>query len=124
MDTHTKKWQAETARIILALSIRMDFSSEVLVDAFFLIFVVIQPTENLPTPHISPVPGGGIQFEWQKGYRELELEILPNRSIEFLVVTEGDMTEGHLRFVDSDEIDVTEINRLCAWVAGDEEPAQ
>ncbi len=42
--------------------------------------------EVLPDPFICPVPGGGIQFEWEVGTRELELEFMPNGSIEFLTV--------------------------------------
>ncbi len=50
-----------------------------------------------PPPHFCPVPGGGVQLEWQVSSRELELEVLPNGSMEFLVVDEeGEMLEGRL----------------------------
>lgn len=53
--------------------------------------------EDLPVPHVVPVPGGGIQFEWQVGSRELELEVLPDGSAEFLKVEDGDpIVEGPL----------------------------
>lgn len=51
--------------------------------------------ESLPTPHVGPVSGGGLQFEWQVGPRELEIEVLPDGSIEYLAVLEGtQMLEG------------------------------
>ncbi len=50
---------------------------------------------DLPDPHIVPVPGGGIQLELQQEKRELEIEILPDGSIEYLLVAErGEMKEG------------------------------
>lgn len=53
--------------------------------------------ENLPTPHVSPVAGGGLQFEWRVGPKELEIEVLPDGSIEYLAVLEGtQMVEGTL----------------------------
>lgn len=60
---------------------------------------------NLPQPQVFPVPGGGIQFEFQQDRRELELEILPDGSIEFLIVTNGDeMREGAIPSVSMAEI--------------------
>ncbi len=50
-----------------------------------------------PMPHFAPVSGGGIQLEWRKKNRELELEILPNGEIAFLKAPEpGEMEEGIL----------------------------
>ncbi len=52
---------------------------------------------GLPIPHFVPVSGGGIQMEWQKNKREMELEVLPNGEILFLVVDQtGRMQEGSL----------------------------
>lgn len=52
---------------------------------------------GVPTPHFAPVSGGGLQLEWQKQGRELELEILPHGEIAFLKVYEsGEMQEGIL----------------------------
>jgi hypothetical protein len=47
--------------------------------------------EHLPTPQIVPVSGGGLQIEWTSGNRELEIEILPDSSIEYLIA-EADQT--------------------------------
>ncbi|HLY59996.1 MAG TPA: hypothetical protein VKV95_04450 [Terriglobia bacterium] len=41
-------------------------------------------------PRIVPVAGGGLQIEWDVKSRELEIEVLPNGSIEVLMV-EGEM---------------------------------
>lgn len=50
-----------------------------------------------PLPHFAPVSGGGLQLEWQRNGRELELEILPNGDLAFLKVYEsGEMEEGLL----------------------------
>jgi hypothetical protein len=50
---------------------------------------------NLPQPLIFPVPGGGLQLEWQNEECELEVEVLPDGSVEYLMVDEnGVMTTG------------------------------
>ena len=45
--------------------------------------------DDPPKPRIVPVPGGGIQFEWEKGRRELEIEVRPDGSIEYLKIEGG-----------------------------------
>jgi hypothetical protein len=48
-----------------------------------------------PLPHVAPVPGGGVQFEWEHGNKSLEIEVQPDGSMEYLVVTEtGQAGEG------------------------------
>jgi hypothetical protein len=49
-----------------------------------------------PLPRVVPVPGGGLQLEWHEGSRELELEVLPDGSVEYLAVVSGVMREGRL----------------------------
>ena len=68
---------------------------------------------NLPRPQIFPVPGGGIQLEFQQERRELEIEILPDGSIEFLVVEGGEMREGSIPSGSSGE-----VYRLAYWLQG------
>src|SRR5262245_49070204 len=41
---------------------------------------------RLPNPEIFPVPGGGLQIEMELAGKEIEIEILPNGSIEYLLV--------------------------------------
>ncbi len=50
-----------------------------------------------PLPNVSPVPGGGVQFEWEFRGRALEIEVLPDGTIEFLAIVEnGAAVEGAL----------------------------
>lgn len=66
---------------------------------------------RLPEPQIFPVPGGGLQLEWDNAKGELELEILPDGEIGFLIVDkENEMLEGRLSPNWSDE-----IYRLAQW---------
>ena len=52
---------------------------------------------GMPVPHFAPVSGGGIQLEWHKTDRELELEILPDGDVAFLKVNGSEeMEEGVL----------------------------
>lgn len=63
---------------------------------------------GMPKPQIFPVSGGGLQLEWQRNMRELEIEVLPDGSIEYLKVYEdGEMTE--------DSIDKTNVWQLVKW---------
>lgn len=67
---------------------------------------------DLPLPQIFPVPGGGIQLEWQNAERELEIELLSDGSVEFLIVDEeGEMREGQISPYSS-----AEIYRLVHWL--------
>jgi hypothetical protein len=52
--------------------------------------------EDVPTPQVCPVPGGGVQLEWQRANRALELEALPDGSVQFLTVDGDRMEEGSL----------------------------
>ena len=50
-----------------------------------------------PLPHVAPVPGGGVQFEWEHGNRSLEIEVQPDGSMEYLVVdATGEALEGSI----------------------------
>ena len=69
---------------------------------------------NVPAPRVIPVSGGGIQLEWVKGNRELEVEIHPHGSIDYLTVHDGEPT-------DENEIEPREIppqaERLLSWLS-------
>ncbi len=67
--------------------------------------------ENSPLPFIGPVAGGGIQFEWNAGGRALEITLLPDGSIEYLAVDQGQEREAH---VDRDQ-DST-VRGLVRWL--------
>lgn len=66
-----------------------------------------------PIPRIAPVLGGGIQFEWEVAGRELEIEILPDGSVEYLTA-EGDRAqEGSLS-----DLPIDEVRTLAQWLMG------
>jgi hypothetical protein len=48
----------------------------------------------LTPPHIAPVPGGGLQLEWDRDNRSLELEVHPSGEMEFLVAEDEEMFVG------------------------------
>ncbi len=47
------------------------------------------PFDNIPAPRVVPVSGGGIQMEWSKGHRDLEIYFRPDQSIEILKIVDG-----------------------------------
>jgi hypothetical protein len=47
------------------------------------------PSVRPIAPRSVPVSGGGVQFEWSHGPKELEVEIRPNGSLELLRVEHG-----------------------------------
>ncbi len=74
---------------------------------------------DLPRPEIFPVPGGGIQIEFQQDRRELEIEILPNGSTGYLQVAEtGEMREDTIPSGSRED-----IYRLAYWLQGGEAAA-
>lgn len=68
--------------------------------------------EDLPVPHIVPVSGGGIQLEWSISSRELELEIMPDGSVEYLEVeADKPFHEGELG-----ASNINQIQSLILWL--------
>lgn len=66
-----------------------------------------------PTPFVVPIPAGGVQFEWTKQGRELELEILQPEDFRFLAVESNREREGvATRW---------EVVRLIRWLATGEQ---
>jgi hypothetical protein len=47
-------------------------------------------SDDLPSPHVCPMSGGGLGFHWQTSTKELELSVLPDGSVEYLKVLEPD----------------------------------
>jgi len=89
-------WQINAAKKILQLqSLPANWDSygshppsfNVILSAVSIILKVA--LDDPPKPRIVPVPGGGIQFEWRKGRRELEIEARPDGSIEYLKIEDG-----------------------------------
>lgn len=68
--------------------------------------------EAVPPPYIGPVTGGGIQIEWYTPGRELEVEILPDGSVEYVTVDEtGQSNDGVLPSVDDGR-----VQELVRWL--------
>lgn len=49
--------------------------------------------ENIPSPFVAPVPGGGIQLEWLNEDRELEVEFTGQSVIGYLKITKDESVE-------------------------------
>ncbi len=65
-----------------------------------------------PIPRIAPVLGGGIQFEWEYAGRELEVEILPDGTVEYLIAADdGTVEEGQLP-----DMPVRQVQILVQWL--------
>jgi len=71
------------------------------------------PFNDLPSPNVVPVSGGGIQFEWSLSDRELELEVLPNYTIEFLKTERGEpLDQGEVK-------NLQQIPALFGWLGAE-----
>ena len=51
---------------------------------------------TLPKPHVSPVAGGGVQIEWERAGKELELEFGRDGSLSYLATEPQGEEEGLL----------------------------
>ena len=76
-----------------------------------LVLLISAESENADPPHVCPVPGGGVQLEWQAGQRALELEALPDGSAQFLRVDGESMDEGSF-----DPSEPAEVRSLLRWL--------
>lgn len=52
---------------------------------------------SFPRPHVGPVPGGGLQVEWTSDGFEVEVEVLPDGALMYLVSGPGREDFGSLR---------------------------
>jgi hypothetical protein len=67
---------------------------------------------NLPSTHVIPVSGGGVQLEWNLSPRELQLEISSDGTAQYLQIEQG-------RPVKEDEIaalSTEQVKLLLAWL--------
>jgi hypothetical protein len=69
---------------------------------------------------IVPVPGGGIQFEWQVDGKELEIEIRADGEIEYLKVCTDETTE------ESQVSSITDplVKDLVGWLLSDQDTCE
>jgi hypothetical protein len=63
----------------------------------------------IPSMRIDAVPGGGLQFDWRIGRREIELEVLPDGNVEYLASEGANSHEGSV-------LDETVVQQLLQWL--------
>lgn len=72
--------------------------------------------DDLPLPFVCPIAGGGLQLEWSFGGKEVELELVDERTIGFLRAEAA--PSG--RIIESGEYPISDINKsreLLDWLA-------
>jgi hypothetical protein len=120
-------WVDDARRALAKLAILPDNwdgqeSPSIQGEVIALAFKILTEIESydLPTAHIGPVPGSGIGIEWRYGDRDLNLEILPDGSLEFLKAQKtssgfdlDQMVEGQIQ---SDRLN--EVRALIRWLMG------
>jgi len=68
--------------------------------------------EEMPKPHVAPLPDGGIGLHWRLVDRDLEIEVESNGAIHFLRTTVGqDSMPGDAR-------SLKDVQDLLDWVLG------
>lgn len=72
--------------------------------------------DDVPVPFICPIAGGSIQLEWSLRGREVEMELLDERTVAFLRAEETSAGPQ----LESGEYSITDINKsreLLDWIA-------
>ncbi len=64
-------------------------------------------------PHVFPVCGGGMQFEWENGNRELEIEFNEN---EISSLMTEKFEHGRCRYIEDENINLDQIPELFLWL--------
>ena len=65
---------------------------------------------RLPVPNLAPVTGGGLHLEFGVGSKELEIEVLPDSSIEVF------LTEGHFEQESQMRADWLNVTAVADWL--------
>lgn len=72
---------------------------------------------GMPKPAIIPVSGGGLQVEWRNAANELEIEILPDKTMHFLITDcDLEMYEGSI----NNNNNLAEFTPLTCWFLKEE----
>jgi hypothetical protein len=113
-------WQLESVkRILECLSLGENWNSygghppslNTALTAIDLLSVI--PYADFPRPRVVPIATGGIQFEWENGRRELDIEVRDDGTIEYLKVDDAnpDGEEGRFTSVNS-----LNLKSLLTWL--------
>lgn len=78
-----------------------------------ILFITALLDEKQPRPRVTPVSGGGIQFEWSYGEREVEIEFLHDGTIEYVLTDAKTNDELPGRF---DQPSRADIGRILSWL--------
>jgi hypothetical protein len=68
--------------------------------------------EKIPPPFVAPVSGGGIQFEWSNGDRELEVEFIELHVFGYLKIVKDEIVEQG----DFSTEDYNSAHQLIRWL--------
>lgn len=68
--------------------------------------------EDMPTPHVAPLPDGGIGLHWRVGSRDLEIEVEPNGEVHYLQTNIGEEP------IPGDVRSLPEAQNALDWVLG------
>lgn len=67
---------------------------------------------GMPMPSIIPISGGGLQIEWRNAKCELEIEIMPDKSVHYLITDSSKkMLEGSI----VNNSNIAEFMPLTSW---------
>ncbi len=76
--------------------------------------------EELPAPSLGPISGGGIGIVWRVDARELQIEILPDGSVEFLIAAVDPETGEEKTQEERLPLPYTEqVRQLVSWLMRD-----
>src|SRR5260370_37162972 len=78
-------------------------------------FLSESPLALIPEPSVSPVSGGGLGFHWRVETRDLEIEFLPDGSVEYIKTVrtpEGSKSDEGI-------VDNFSDKKIWYWLAGE-----
>jgi len=122
-----RPWLAEAHRSVSRLALLPDnwdgegspAPKPVVIEEALRVLSEIEPYE-MPMAQIGPVPGGGLGIEWRLGERDLNLEILPDGSIEYLksekTATGFDVDQMEDGQIPRDQL--AKVHQLARWLLG------
>lgn len=103
-DSTVERMETALARIKSLASLESNWDSYgavplqrgAVLHAIRLVAAILQ-NEDVPLPAIVPTSEGGLQLEWHRGRATLEMEVLPDRTVEvFFLMPSGRTWEGRL----------------------------